>query len=127
MARRYERASLIVTSNKTFMDWGEVFNDPVLATAILDRLLHNSTTLNIKGESYRLKEKRKAGLLGRSNGQREKEVTEEAERIAGDFSFAKKWTSYFAICGQTEPLLTQPHAVEHKQIPNPFKIGLTRR
>lgn len=67
VARRYERASLIVTSNKSFLDWGEVFNDPVVATAILDRLLHYSTTLNIKGESYRLKEKRKAGLLGRTN------------------------------------------------------------
>jgi len=66
VVRRYERASLIVTSNKSFLDWGEVFHDPVLATAILDRLLHYSTTLNIKGESYRLKEKRKAGLLGRS-------------------------------------------------------------
>ncbi|MBL7650345.1 MAG: ATP-binding protein, partial [Candidatus Hydrogenedentes bacterium] len=48
-----------------FLDWGEVFHDQVLATAILDRLLHHSTTLNIKGESYRLKEKRRAGLLGR--------------------------------------------------------------
>ena len=67
VARRYERASLIVTSNKSFLDWGEIFNDPVLATAVLDRLLHYSTTLNIKGESYRLKEKRRAGLLGRSS------------------------------------------------------------
>jgi len=67
VTRRYERASLIVTSNKSFLDWGEIFNDPVLATAVLDRLLHYSTTLNIKGESYRLKEKRKAGLLGRSS------------------------------------------------------------
>jgi DNA replication protein DnaC len=66
VARRYERASLIVTSNKSFLDWGEIFNDPVLATAVLDRLLHYSTTLNIKGESYRLKEKRRAGLLGRA-------------------------------------------------------------
>jgi DNA replication protein DnaC len=65
VVRRYERASLIVTSNKSFLDWGEVFNDHVLATAILDRLLHHCTTLNIKGESYRLKEKRRAGLLGR--------------------------------------------------------------
>jgi len=65
VVRRYERASLIVTSNKSFLDWGETFNDPVLATAVLDRLLHYSTTLNIKGESYRLKEKRRAGLLGR--------------------------------------------------------------
>jgi DNA replication protein DnaC len=67
VARRYERASLIVTSNKSFLDWGEIFNDPVLATAVLDRLLHYSTTLNIKGESYRLKEKRRAGLLGRAS------------------------------------------------------------
>lgn len=64
IVRRYERASLIITSNKSFLDWGEIFNDHVLATAILDRLLHHSTTLNIKGESFRLKEKRRAGLLG---------------------------------------------------------------
>jgi DNA replication protein DnaC len=73
IVRRYERASLIVTSNKSFLDWGEVFNDHVLATAILDRLLHHSTTLNIKGESYRLKEKRRAGLLGRTTPLSEKE------------------------------------------------------
>src|SRR5512134_1047265 len=78
VARRYERASLIITSNKSFLDWGEVFHDPVLATAILDRLLHYSTTLNIKGESYRLKEKRKAGLLGRPLAKEEKEVLQEA-------------------------------------------------
>ena len=65
LVRRYERASLIVTSNKSFADWGEVFNDQVLATAILDRLLHHATTVNIKGDSYRLREKKKAGLLGR--------------------------------------------------------------
>jgi DNA replication protein DnaC len=65
LVRRYERASLVVTSNKSFADWGEVFNDQVLATAILDRLLHHATTVNIKGDSYRLREKKKAGLLGR--------------------------------------------------------------
>lgn len=65
LARRYERASLVVTSNKSFVDWAEIFNDQVLATAILDRLLHHATTINIKGESYRLREKKKAGLLGR--------------------------------------------------------------
>jgi DNA replication protein DnaC len=64
LTRRYEKASTIITSNKSFVDWGEIFNDQVLATAILDRLLHHCTTINIKGESYRLKEKRKAGLLG---------------------------------------------------------------
>ncbi|EJI9871139.1 ATP-binding protein [Salmonella enterica] len=64
--RRYEKASIILTSNKGFADWGEMFGDNVLATAILDRLLHHSTTLNIKGESYRLKEKRKAGVLAKN-------------------------------------------------------------
>lgn len=73
LVRRYERASLILTSNKSFIDWGEIFNDHVLATAILDRLLHHATTLNIKGESYRLKEKRRAGVLGRPQPQPEAE------------------------------------------------------
>ncbi len=54
IVRRYERASTIVTSNKSFLDWWEIFNDHVLETAVLDRLLHLATTLNIKGESYRL-------------------------------------------------------------------------
>jgi len=77
LVRRYERGSLIVTSNKSFIDWGEIFNDQVLATAILDRLLHHATTLNIKGESYRLREKRRAGLLSRTN-----ETKPEAEDAA---------------------------------------------
>ena len=76
LTKRYEKASLIITSNKSFVDWGEIFNDQVLATAILDRLLHHSTTLNIKGESYRLKEKRKAGLLGSTQKSQETQTTQ---------------------------------------------------
>ena len=79
LTRRYERGSMILTSNKTFVDWGEIFNDQVLATAILDRLLHHATTINIKGESYRLREKRKAGLLGSNNQKKEGPESEEAE------------------------------------------------
>lgn len=63
VSARYERGSILLTSNKSYSDWGAVFGDPVIATAVLDRLLHHSTTLNIRGESYRLKERRKAGLL----------------------------------------------------------------
>jgi DNA replication protein DnaC len=74
LTRRYEKASTVITSNKSFVDWGEIFNDQVLATAILDRLLHHSTTLNIKGESYRLKEKRKAGLIGNVHRSEEEPV-----------------------------------------------------
>ena len=63
VSARYERGSIILTSNKSYGEWGTIFGDPIIATAILDRLLHHSTTVNIRGESYRLKERKKAGLL----------------------------------------------------------------
>src|SRR6201992_2689067 len=63
VSARYERGSIILTSNKSYGDWGSIFADPIIATAILDRLLHHSTTINIRGESYRLKDRRRAGLL----------------------------------------------------------------
>ena len=65
ICQRYERNhAVVLTSNKAFSEWGEVFaGDAVLASAALDRLLHRSTVINIKGESYRLKEKRQAGLF----------------------------------------------------------------
>jgi DNA replication protein DnaC len=63
ISRRYERGPVILTSNQSFANWGEVFGDRVIATAILDRLLHHGITVTIRGDSYRLKEKLKAGLL----------------------------------------------------------------
>ncbi len=57
ISHRYERTSTIITSNKSFSDWAELFHDPVIVTAILDRLLHHSIVINIKGNSYRLKDK----------------------------------------------------------------------
>jgi len=60
---RYERGSIILTSNKGFGEWGELLGDSVIASAVLDRLLHHSHVLNIRGESYRLREKRQAGLF----------------------------------------------------------------
>src|SRR5499427_10226337 len=63
VSARYERGSIILSSNKSYGDWGSIFGDPIIATAILDRLLHHSTTINIRGESYRLKDRRRAGLL----------------------------------------------------------------
>lgn len=62
ISTRYERGSMILTSNKSFGDWGELFADSVLASAILDRLLHHSYIVNIRGQSYRLKDKMKAGV-----------------------------------------------------------------
>jgi DNA replication protein DnaC len=59
IANRYEKASTVVTSNKAFSDWAELFHDPIIVTAILDRLLHHSVVINIKGNSYRLRGKLK--------------------------------------------------------------------
>lgn len=59
VAKRYETGSIILTSNKSFSEWGEVLGDNIIASAILDRLLHHSTVFNMKGDSYRLREKRK--------------------------------------------------------------------
>ena len=56
VSRRYERGSIVVTSNKNFSEWGQVFGDDVLASAILDRLLHHCHVLSINGPSYRLKD-----------------------------------------------------------------------
>ena len=79
VSARYERGSIILTSNKSYGEWGSIFGDPIIATAILDRLLHHSTTINIRGESYRLKERRKAGLIPLPE-QQQGEPTDPAQR-----------------------------------------------
>ena len=53
---RYERGAMILTSNRGFAEWGEVFGDPVVATALLDRLLHHAVVFQIEGSSYRLRQ-----------------------------------------------------------------------
>lgn len=63
VSRRYERGSIILTSNTSYGDWGRIFPEIAIASAILDRLLHHSTTITIRGESYRLREKRRAGIF----------------------------------------------------------------
>lgn len=55
VSKRYEKGSIILTSNKPFEDWGEIFNDDIVASAILDRLLHHSHPFFINGKSFRLK------------------------------------------------------------------------
>jgi DNA replication protein DnaC len=57
VSRRYERASLIVTSNKPFGAWGEIFGDEITAAAMVDRLVHHAEILSLKGDSYRLKDR----------------------------------------------------------------------
>lgn len=53
---RYERGAMILTSNRGFAEWGDVFGDPVVATALLDRLLHHAVVVQIEGSSYRLRQ-----------------------------------------------------------------------
>ena len=57
ISSRYERASVIMSSNKPFSRWGEVFGDPVVAAAMIDRLVHHAEVISLKGDSYRLKDR----------------------------------------------------------------------
>lgn len=64
VSRRYERGSMLITTNQTITQWGHVFGDEMIAAAVLDRLLHHSHVLVIQGDSFRLRQKKRAGLLG---------------------------------------------------------------
>lgn len=69
IAKRYEKGSMILTSNLPFGQWGQTFaNDTALTSAMLDRILHHSHVVQIRGDSYRLKEKKQAGLMGDTSG-----------------------------------------------------------
>jgi len=59
VSSRYEKKSTIYTPNKSFSEWGEVLGDQVMASAVLDRILHHYTVVNMRGESYRLKDGKK--------------------------------------------------------------------
>ena len=61
ISKRYENGSLIITTNKNFEQWSEIFNDNVLTSAISDRIVHHSTIIKINGQSYRSKEIKKTG------------------------------------------------------------------
>ena len=69
VSRRYERASLIVTSNKPFSAWGEIFGDDAVAIAMVDRLVHHAELLSLKGDSYRLKDRDLGARPGRDHGE----------------------------------------------------------
>jgi DNA replication protein DnaC len=63
VCRRYERGAMLITSNRGISEWGAIFADPLVATAILDPLLHHSTVVAIRGDSFRLRERRRVSLL----------------------------------------------------------------
>jgi DNA replication protein DnaC len=62
VSRRYERGSIIVTSNRSFEQWGEILGDAMVAAALIDRLVHHAEIVTLKGKSYRLRERSKAGF-----------------------------------------------------------------
>jgi len=64
VSRRYEKGSMLITTNQTITQWGHVFGDEMIASAVLDRVLHHSHVLVIQGDSFRLRQKKRAGLLG---------------------------------------------------------------
>jgi DNA replication protein DnaC len=64
VSKRYERGSMLITTNQTITQWGHVFGDEMIASAVLDRVLHHSHVLVIQGDSFRLRQKKRAGLLG---------------------------------------------------------------
>jgi len=71
VARRYEKGAMILTSNLTFGSWDQAFaGETVLAAAMLDRVLHHANVVQISGESYRLKDKRRAGVIARPKDMR---------------------------------------------------------
>jgi DNA replication protein DnaC len=57
VSRRYERGSIVVTSNRSFEQWGEILGDAMVAAALIDRLVHHATMVTLKGKSYRLRER----------------------------------------------------------------------
>jgi len=64
VSSRYERRSLIVSSNKTFSVWAEIFGDPVAVAAMVDRLVHHAEVIVLRGDSFRLRDKRQEVLTG---------------------------------------------------------------
>jgi DNA replication protein DnaC len=81
LSRRYEHASTILTSNKGFEDWGEIFGDDVMAAALVDRLVHHCHIVNIRGNSYRLRQHRDlARLLQADTAAARRPTPEEAPR-----------------------------------------------
>ena len=83
VSRRYGRNSTIFTSNKSCGEWGEIFHDNVIAAAVLDRILYHCTTINIKWESYRLKERKMHGL----NSCKVNIISEESGETEGNIKY----------------------------------------
>jgi DNA replication protein DnaC len=87
ISKRYEKTATILTSNKSFGEWGDIFKDNVIASATLDRILHHCTTVNIRGDSYRLKERRRYGLVQPSSSELTQSETQNAKVLSRSEEF----------------------------------------
>ena len=106
IATRYEKGSMILTSNLTFASWDEAFaNDAVLTAAMLDRLLHHATVVQISGESYHLKDKRRAGIMARpAKAKQVEEKTNRAfSRLTGERAEGLSWVGQFLVADLPKP------------------------
>lgn len=111
VAQRYERGSLILTSNLAFGSWDQAFaGDAVLTAAMLDRILHHATVVQIAGESYRLKDKRRAGIMARPNKAKDQE---------------EKLTTLFSRAGHGEDGDGSGSKCRYRQARVRFKVPLT--
>jgi IstB-like ATP binding protein len=99
VSRRYETGAMLITSNRSVAEWGMVFADPVVATAILDRLLHHSHVLTIRGDSYRLRAKRKSGLIKPPVGDRPPVGSASPRPVTDDQpsteTMSSRWRQFF--------------------------------
>jgi len=111
VSRCYEQNSLVVTSNKAFNQWGEVFGDEVIAGAILNRLLHHSHIIAVQGESFRMRDKRPNGG-DRASKPPDNQQSENSQE-GGQFSMAKDSRSSVRTAGQV------PVAVAASGLPRP--------
>jgi DNA replication protein DnaC len=84
MSRRYEHGSTVLTSNKPFEQWGEIFGDEVMAAALIDRLVHHCHIVNVRGNSYRMRQHRELGLTLLKEPDREPTASETADRRRPD-------------------------------------------
>jgi len=114
IARRYEKTSTVFTSNKTFSQWNEVFADVTIASAILDRVLHHCTVINIKGESYRLKERkefmRQLGITQEKTLQRYIDKKGNQKIIAGNVDAISK--GLFGMLNQSKEISVDSVAIQ---------------
>ena len=86
VATRYEKSSTVITSNKAFNDWAELFHDPIIVTAILDRLLHHSVVVNIKGHSFRLRGKMAPEASSDASGRQSGDASRFASQGGYDYA-----------------------------------------